>query len=439
MNYATIIRESATRHYRSGQSDTSALDMLAVAGDIADAVEFFQSLSRGSKILNGTTAPDNGAGLDGDAYIDKAASDLYEKDGGEWVLMLSLRGKDGKTPVKGVDYFDGKTPQRGVDYFDGKTPVKGVDYQDGKTPVKGVDYQDGKDGSNGNRNRWEGFAPTAEPGTVGDAWYYILSASKLEIWECYQTAAAAAGGSQWRKRYTSPDAGSTSTNNPGTTTPNTGAGVSSFNSRTGAVSLTADDLLDKLEAGANTQLALNQATGKVRVTATATSNGSGITDTDGLPEGVGNLYFTGARVLATKLAGYAKSSAYAALGVGSTLLGWLQQIEYRLDSKQDKDTYAPLDYAANLTLDFGGESVSLLNLTGSFTLAGTINRGQGRSKRVFITNTTTAAVSLTFPAAWRFLGVVPTSLAAGKSAYLSLECVTGSSESDVVAGYNTQA
>jgi hypothetical protein len=121
--------------------------------------------------------------------------------------------------------------------------------------------------------------------------------------------------------------------------------VSSFNSRTGAVSLTADDLLDKLEAGANTQLALNQATGKVRVTATATSNGSGITDTDGLPEGVGNLYFTGARVLATKLAGYAKSSAYAALGVGSTLLGWLQQIEYRLDSKQDKDTYAPLAYA----------------------------------------------------------------------------------------------
>ena len=43
-------------------------------------------------------------------------------------------GKDGRTPVKGVDYFDGK---------DGKTPVKGVDYfdgEDGKTPVKGVDY-----------------------------------------------------------------------------------------------------------------------------------------------------------------------------------------------------------------------------------------------------------------------------------------------------------
>jgi hypothetical protein len=42
-------------------------------------------------------------------------------------------GKDGKTPVKGVDYFDGK---------DGITPVKGVDYFDGK---------DGKDGEKGER------------------------------------------------------------------------------------------------------------------------------------------------------------------------------------------------------------------------------------------------------------------------------------------------
>lgn len=38
-------------------------------------------------------------------------------------------GKDGYTPVKGVDYFDGKDGQRGAD---GYTPVKGVDYFDGK-------------------------------------------------------------------------------------------------------------------------------------------------------------------------------------------------------------------------------------------------------------------------------------------------------------------
>ena len=46
-------------------------------------------------------------------------------------------GKDGDTPVKGVDYFDGK---------DGYTPVKGKDYFDGYTPVKGKDYFDGANG-----------------------------------------------------------------------------------------------------------------------------------------------------------------------------------------------------------------------------------------------------------------------------------------------------
>ena len=78
-------------------------------------------------------------------------------------IPRGLPGKDGTTPIKGVDYFDGdapvkgidyfdgepgKTPVKGVDYFDGEkgcTPKKGVDYFDGETPVKGVDYFDGKD------------------------------------------------------------------------------------------------------------------------------------------------------------------------------------------------------------------------------------------------------------------------------------------------------
>ena len=52
-------------------------------------------------------------------------------------------GKDGYTPIKGVDYFDG---QNGKDGVDGKTPVKGIDYfdgangKDGYTPIKGEDY-----------------------------------------------------------------------------------------------------------------------------------------------------------------------------------------------------------------------------------------------------------------------------------------------------------
>lgn len=61
-------------------------------------------------------------------------------------------GKDGYTPVKGVDYFDGAPGKDGVD---GYTPVKGVDYfdgvdgKDGYTPQKGVDYFDGEPGAKG--------------------------------------------------------------------------------------------------------------------------------------------------------------------------------------------------------------------------------------------------------------------------------------------------
>ena len=76
-------------------------------------------------------------------------------------MIAGLNGKDGYTPVKGVDYFDGKDGKDGKDGIDGKdgyTPVKGVDYFDGKdgqdgkdgyTPVKGIDYFDGTDGLDG--------------------------------------------------------------------------------------------------------------------------------------------------------------------------------------------------------------------------------------------------------------------------------------------------
>lgn len=68
----------------------------------------------------------------------------------EWLASLvgstGATGKDGYTPVKGIDYFDGApgakgepgyTPIKGVDYFDGKDGSPGID---GKTPVKGTDY-----------------------------------------------------------------------------------------------------------------------------------------------------------------------------------------------------------------------------------------------------------------------------------------------------------
>lgn len=55
-------------------------------------------------------------------------------------------GKDGYTPVKGVDYFDGIN---GKDGADGYTPIKGVDYFDGQPGKNGAPGKDGADGQPG--------------------------------------------------------------------------------------------------------------------------------------------------------------------------------------------------------------------------------------------------------------------------------------------------
>jgi hypothetical protein len=56
-------------------------------------------------------------------YIEEHKDELKGADGKD-----GTNGKDGYTPVKGVDYFDGKDGANGKDGADGKTPVKGTDY-----------------------------------------------------------------------------------------------------------------------------------------------------------------------------------------------------------------------------------------------------------------------------------------------------------------------
>jgi hypothetical protein len=63
----------------------------------------------------------------------------------------------------------------------------------------------------------------------------------------------------------------------------------------------------------------------------AGSGGSGPANTDYLPEGSANLYFTAARVLATNLAGYVKATYISALNNGQTLPAALGFLEYRID------------------------------------------------------------------------------------------------------------
>lgn len=79
---------------------------------------------------------DEAAGIAGEVFEAYQSGDLKGEPGDKGdpfryedftpEQLESLRGEDGYTPVKGVDYFDGQ---------DGYTPVKGVDYFDGKDYV----------------------------------------------------------------------------------------------------------------------------------------------------------------------------------------------------------------------------------------------------------------------------------------------------------------
>lgn len=68
-------------------------------------------------------------------------------DDGTSYVTEPLKGADGYTPIKGVDYFDGTNGQDGRDGVDGYTPVKGVDYFDGE---KGETGATGATGARGN-------------------------------------------------------------------------------------------------------------------------------------------------------------------------------------------------------------------------------------------------------------------------------------------------
>ena len=104
----------------------------------------------------------NSGEFDGKSAYELAVEDGFEGTVQEWLdSLVGVDGKDGYTPIKGVDYSDGKdgkdgyTPIKGVDYFDGKNGKDGADGKDGYTPVKGIDYFDGKDGTNGK----DGYTP----------------------------------------------------------------------------------------------------------------------------------------------------------------------------------------------------------------------------------------------------------------------------------------
>ncbi len=157
----------------NGQSQSNAhtLDWDGNAWFAGDVYVGGKSQDEAEKLVKETEIPT----VINDALAQAKASGEFDgKDGAP-----GADGKDGYTPIKGVDYFDGKDGAPGsagrdgtsvtitnvtesnidggsnvVTFSDGKTLVvkngkTGASGKDGYTPVKGVDYFDGEDGAPG--------------------------------------------------------------------------------------------------------------------------------------------------------------------------------------------------------------------------------------------------------------------------------------------------
>ena len=93
------------------------------------------------------------------------------------VILGGKDGKDGYTPVKGVDYFDGEQGipgdqgiqgEQGPQGEQGIQGIQGEKGEDGYTPVKGIDYFDGEQGPQGERGLQGERGPQGEQGIQGE-------------------------------------------------------------------------------------------------------------------------------------------------------------------------------------------------------------------------------------------------------------------------------
>jgi hypothetical protein len=100
-------------------------------------------------------------------------------------------------------------------------------------------------------------------------------------------------------------------------------------------------------------------------------------------------------------------------------------------------TAATITYAATVDLDLAALAggYRTISLTGALTFT-TSNRASGRQVTIRLICDSTAR-ALTFPAGWTFLGTKPSTIAASKTAVLSLTYF-GTADSDCVAAYGVQ-
>jgi hypothetical protein len=100
------------------------------------------------------------------------------------------------------------------------------------------------------------------------------------------------------------------------------------------------------------------------------------------------------------------------------------------------NTQSALTYSATTNIDFDGDPCKTVSITGNITFT-TSNRAAGKMVKIRIVADSSTR-NLTFPA-WVFVGgAAPTTIAASKTAILSLECF-GTADTDIVAAYAVQS
>jgi len=176
---------------------------------------------------------------------------------------------------------------------------------------------------------------------------------------------------------------------------------------------------------ARTPTAHNQAWSTITSTPT-TLSGYGITDG-----------FTQANVRATPITGF--TSGAGAVAATDTILQAIQKLDGNDAAKLPITfTAGTITYAATVDLDLAALAggYRTISLTGALTFT-TSNRASGRQVTIRLICDSTAR-ALTFPAGWTFLGTKPSTIAASKTAVLSLTFF-GTADSDCVAAYGVQA
>jgi hypothetical protein len=175
---------------------------------------------------------------------------------------------------------------------------------------------------------------------------------------------------------------------------------------------------------ARTPTAHNQAFSTITSTPT-TLSGYGITDG-----------FTQDNVRTTPITGF--TSGAGTIAATDTILQAIQKLDGNDAAKLPVTfTAATITYAATVDLDLAALAggYRTISLTGALTFT-TSNRASGRQVTIRLICDSTAR-ALTFPAGWTFLGTKPSTIAASKTAVLSLTFF-GTADSDCVAAYGVQ-